>query len=263
MAIGEGTRDERDVRAIPAQVAQAAPPATGPERTRAALDALPPEWTLLHARHWPGRTYDTVDHVAIGPNGIFVVDSVGWSGDIEITPDVLQVNGRSRLAAVQGAHEAAREVALLLAPEVRDHVYPVICFSRDEAISGWVKAVRVSSTVTLNELIETREQVLSDDHARQIATDLDAALPSIQHTVIERSRATDLTAAGRPPTQTPVSRGAGAWRRSRAGRITEGALALGIVATVGFVGFHIVTPHGSSQDPPAKQHQPVSPHQKP
>lgn len=243
MAIGEGTRRERDVRSIPAQGASESTRATGKFWTRSVLDALHPDWAVLHQRHWPGRSYDIVDHIAIGPTGIFVVDSVGWSGPVEMTADLLEVNGRSRLSAVQAAQETAREVALLLAPHLREHVNPVMCFSREEAISGWVKGVRVCSTTTLAELLETREAVLSDSEVNRVAGDLDAVLPSAELTSVERSRATDQSIQ-QPTVVEPTTPAGGAkprWRRSRIGRITEGLLGMAVVAALGFVGVHITT----------------------
>ena len=258
MTIGEGTRSERDLRAVPAQTAPTQAQLTGRFWTRAVLDSLPSDWTVLHGRHWLGRTYDVVDHVVVGPTGIFVVDSVGWSGEVTVTPDLLDVNGRPRLTAVQAAHETARDVALLLSPDLRDHVFPVICFSREEAISGWVKAVRICSTATLDELIETRDVVFTTDQVRRVSAELDTALPSSQTTMGERSRVTDL---GDVPTSDASNFGTTSeprWHRSRAGRVTQGALALGIVAGVTLVGFHLAQVDAASNDVPG-HHQPAQP----
>jgi len=40
---------------------------------RAVLARVPREWTLLHDVAWPGRPSGTIDHVAIGPTGVFVM----------------------------------------------------------------------------------------------------------------------------------------------------------------------------------------------
>ena len=83
MSIGEGTRDERDVRTLPTHGVSVPSQLSGHFWTGSVLNSLPPEWTVLHARHWPGRSFDVIDHLAIGPNGIFVIDSVGWSGKVD------------------------------------------------------------------------------------------------------------------------------------------------------------------------------------
>ena len=152
-----------------------------PLGTTSVLEGLSSEWKVLHARHWPGRPFDTIDHVAIGPNGVFIVDSVGWRGEVVVTPDALEVNGRVRTAAVHNTQEMAREVALLLPPHLRDHCYPVICLTREEPISGWVKAVRVCTTATLAHLIETRDPVLTTAEVASIGVELDGALARGSH----------------------------------------------------------------------------------
>ena len=56
--------------------------ADGEHVTAAVLDALPSEtWTVFYDVRWPGRKYANVDHVAVGPSGIFVIDidSRSWT----------------------------------------------------------------------------------------------------------------------------------------------------------------------------------------
>lgn len=258
MAIGEDTRRQRDLRTVPAQGAldeQSRVPSS-PEKTPSS-DPQHPDRVVLTDRHWPGRSYDTVDRIVIAPTGIFVIDVVGWSGPVEVTPDVLEVNGRGRHTAVTSAQDTAREVALLLAPDMRDHVFPVICFSRDEELNGWVKAVRVCSSATINGLIETRDTVLTDHDVVQISSELDAALLSNQASPDERSRATDPGATRRSAGRdSDVAEARVSWRRSRMGRITQGALGLGVVGAIAFAGLHLTTFHTTSDDTP-QQHRPA------
>jgi hypothetical protein len=251
MAIGEVTRSERDVRTVPAQSGAEPSQLSGHYWTGSVLNALPPEWTVLHSRHWPGRSYDVIDHLAIGPNGIFVIEGVGWSGDVVSTPDVLEVNGRTRLTALQGAQDSAREVALLLSPDVREHVFPVICLSREEQVTGWVKAVRICSTTTVNDLIASRPPVLTTEQVDRISRELDAALPSGQSANPEWLRATDhhhplSMVADAPP---PPARLRAPWRRSRAGRIGEAALGIGLIATLATVGLRLAEHAAADEDP--------------
>ena len=58
--------------------------AAGETRTAEALAALGPEWVVLHDQRWPGRRLANIDHVVIGPGGIFVIDSKNWSGDLRV-----------------------------------------------------------------------------------------------------------------------------------------------------------------------------------
>ena len=260
MSIGEETRDERDVRTLPTHGVSVPSQLSGHFWTGSVLNSLPPEWTVLHARHWPGRSFDVIDHLAIGPNGIFVIDSVGWSGKVVSTPDVLEVNGRSRLTALQGAQDSAREVALLLTPDVREHVFPVICLSREETVSGWVKAVRVSSTTTINDLIESRPAVLTSDEVDRISRELDEALPSSQSAGPEWHRSSDhqpLSMVADAPA--PTTRPRAPWRRSRAGRIGEAVLGIGMVVSLAAVGLHYTVGAAASDDPADPAQQQTSP----
>lgn len=59
--------------------------ADGEAATAQALDALPKDqWTVFHDVRWPGRKLANVDHVVVGPGGVFVIDSKNWSGRVEV-----------------------------------------------------------------------------------------------------------------------------------------------------------------------------------
>src|SRR6476469_10354007 len=81
--------------------------AEGERQTANALAMLPAAgWFVLHDVRWPGKRFANIDHVVIGPGGVFVIDSKAWSGRVEVRHDVLRQNGRSREAAVAAAAEA-------------------------------------------------------------------------------------------------------------------------------------------------------------
>ncbi len=46
-------------------------------------------WRILHDRQWPDSTRANVDHLAIGPTGVTVIDTKGWSGTIEVRAERL------------------------------------------------------------------------------------------------------------------------------------------------------------------------------
>lgn len=100
--------------------------AEGERRTGEALKTLEPHgWRLLHDLHWPGRPFANIDHIAVGPGGVFVIDSKNWSGRIEVREGVLRQNGYRRTEACDGA--AAAAVAALVAPEHRTAVRALMC----------------------------------------------------------------------------------------------------------------------------------------
>ena len=57
--------------------------ALGERRVAQALSALAPEWLVLHDRLlMPGRAETNLDHVVVGPAGVFLIDSKNWAGTI-------------------------------------------------------------------------------------------------------------------------------------------------------------------------------------
>lgn len=170
--IARRTRDkiERLQRAATAWEAGAAgEQATG--QTLAQLDST--AWRVLHDVRWPGRARANIDHVVIGPPGVFVIDSKNWSGRVAVTDGVLRQNGRPRESAVVGVAEAG--IAILeLAPDVP--VHPVLCLVRDEPAQGWVRDVMLCSTVNLLALITSRPAALTTDEVRRVSAAIQAGL---------------------------------------------------------------------------------------
>ena len=72
-----------------------------------------------------------LDHIAIGPAGVFVVDAKAWTGKVTVAGNVLRQNGRSRVSHVVGVREQASELGYLLRElglDPRPYVRPVMCF---------------------------------------------------------------------------------------------------------------------------------------
>lgn len=140
-----------------------------------ALGALPAdEWMLFHDVKWPGRRQARIDHVAVGPPGIFVIASLNWSGRITVRCDILRQNGRSREPAVARGAEAAAAVRAMTSVVDPRHVLGALCFVRDEPLHGGARDVMVCSHGELAGLLVGRERVLSPDLVREAALELDA-----------------------------------------------------------------------------------------
>ena len=83
----------------------------GEQATAALLDRLPRHrWTVLHDRALPG-TRANVDHVVIGPTGVWVVDSKAYRAPLRVRRG--QVWAGAVLAAGDAAAVAQRAAALL------------------------------------------------------------------------------------------------------------------------------------------------------
>ena len=94
--------------------------ATGERRTAALLGRLERHgWVVLHDLAVPGSRAN-IDHLLIGPPGIFVVDSKHYRGRLWLDPDGSLWHGRHPLApALRAAEfEADRAAAVLTAPQV-------------------------------------------------------------------------------------------------------------------------------------------------
>ena len=120
-------------------------------RVLATLD--PAEWTVFRDVRWPTREFASLDHVVVGRKGVFVIDSLGWSGRVNVAQDQIRLNGCVRDSELGGAVEAAAAVADLLGSTDEREVQPVLCFVRDEWLTGRARGVLVCSTSNLDSML--------------------------------------------------------------------------------------------------------------
>jgi hypothetical protein len=150
--------------------------AEGESATAAVLDGLRSSgWHVLHDVRWPGRTRANIDHVAVGPGGVFVIDSKNWSGDVRVVGGVLRQGSRRRDRVVAAAAEAAMAVAQ---PLQGLPTTPVLCFVRPEPIEGQAGNVLVCSTQNLATKLAAQPPVLGPESIRRVTTILQAQLSS-------------------------------------------------------------------------------------
>ena len=151
--------------------------ADGESATAAALANLGPEWTCWHDLHWPGRRFANIDHLAIGPAGIFIIDSKNWSGTITVKDNVLRQGGYRRETAVAGCADSALAVGELL-PRYLDRVWPVLCFTGEEPVDGWARDVMLCSTSTVVAMVACRPTVLDAGEIADAVLTLQARMRS-------------------------------------------------------------------------------------
>ena len=163
--------------------------AAGEVAVATALAALPAGWIVLHDLAWPGRPRANLDHVVVGPGGVFVVDAKNWAGRIEIRDEVLMQNGRSREDAVSSATAATIAVQTVVSPQ---SCVGVLCFVRDEEITARAWNVTVCSTANLVAMLTSREPVLGSDEVSR-------CVEAIKLAGVRPSRATTLMSdSGKP-----------------------------------------------------------------
>jgi hypothetical protein len=108
--------------------------AAGERAVGARLDKLRSAGVLtLHDRRVPGRRTN-IDHIAVSPGGVFVIDTKNVAGKVSPTRNGLRVAGRRRdemVTGVQGQIEVVRQTIAdqHLSP---DAIRGVLCFTRAE-----------------------------------------------------------------------------------------------------------------------------------
>ncbi len=201
----------------------------GEAATAAVLAGLPAGWTALHDLEWQGRKYDNIDHVVIGPPGIFVIDSRVWSGPVSVSRGVLRQDGHDRTSAIRAAIAAASAVSSS-APAARfDHVHGVLCLVGEDVPTEWVGGVLVCSVAELVEELTSYAEVLPGGVALVVAAEVQRQLNAASgpSTVTERM-----------PTfseRTKEARGAAGGSRTpiRVGSLARLALGIAVVIALG------------------------------
>jgi len=163
--------------------------AEGERRTAHALAMLPAEgWFVLHDVRWPGRRFANIDHVVVGPGGVFVIDSKAWSGVVEVRDGVLRQNGYKRDAAVASAADAARAVGERVPGLAPYAVSPVLCFAGDQGVEGYTRGVILCTPEKLVAMLLSRPQVLDAPAVRRTLLGLQEALKAATAEPIESVR---------------------------------------------------------------------------
>ena len=147
--------------------------AAGDRATAKALTSLPSDsWVVLHDVRWPGRPFASIAHVAIGPSGVFVIDSQSCSGSVRLDGKVLLQDGRPHARELVSAREAAAAVArLLLAVLPSVQVSSVLCFVGKD-VTGWVGPVLVCNTSNIAHVLTSRRTVMTPDQVQAVASEL-------------------------------------------------------------------------------------------
>lgn len=137
-------------------------------RTTQALDTLDPNaWTVIRDLDWPGGRYGNVDHVVVGPSGVYVIDTKNWHGDIAVYGGRLRYEGLTHDSVVAYLVEAAAAVALLTPGVPRQQIKPVLCAAGATGLETHVGGVLVCSPDTLASVLESRVHTMS---THQIST---------------------------------------------------------------------------------------------
>ena len=107
--------------------------AKGIEGERKAAEYLAPleadGFIVLNNRRIPGSKGD-IDHIVIGPTGIFPIETKNWSGRLAVRNDRLFVGEQDRTWALEQLYREALAVQVALNEELTRHrvtVTPILC----------------------------------------------------------------------------------------------------------------------------------------
>jgi hypothetical protein len=161
--------------------------AEGERRIGEALSPLADEgWVLLHDRARRGSPAN-IDHIVVGPGGLWMVETKRWRGKLEAGPHRLRLNGRPvdhvydqlwRQADV--VTRAAGDILPRLGLQAR----PVLCVEGTTLVrlpDRWGHRVHgpveIHDTSTLIRRLRVAPRVLSPEDVSALSRALDQALP--------------------------------------------------------------------------------------
>jgi len=163
--------------------------AAGEEALATHLAKTCPRAIVLHDRRLPG-TRANIDHLAIAPAGVFVIDAKRYKGKIEIRKPffgqpALFIAGRKRAKLVEGLGRQRQAVLSALAPTIPEMpVHACFCFLNPEGrASGLplfrtltIDGLRLFTPRKLSKRLNT-PGALTDESCRQVAELLAQAFP--------------------------------------------------------------------------------------
>lgn len=144
--------------------------ARGEEHVAGLLATLPGGFHVFHDFAVGGYH---VDHVVVGPTGIFSVETKSWRGSVTVEENEIIVNGHlpDRAPIGQATREAAAvQAALGRAGWTTGEVKPVVCFASDTFADAQksVGAVMVMNAGVAVAWIEAQPKVLSDGDVERV-----------------------------------------------------------------------------------------------
>jgi hypothetical protein len=152
--------------------------AEGERKTASHLAGLEDAGFIVrHDRRVPGYG-GNVDHIAVGPTGVWVIETKNYRGGVEVFGDRLEVKGLPRDAMVDQVYKEAVAVQIALGERLAElgmTVTPVLCMPR--AKLGWfekaVRGVRIVDGRGLAKLLRSTPHRLDEHQVEAIAAELD------------------------------------------------------------------------------------------
>jgi hypothetical protein len=167
--------------------------AEGERKTARYLDGLAEAgFIVLHDRKVPGYG-GNLDHVAIGPTGVWAIETKNVAGKVEINGDTLRIRGYRQDKMVDQVYREATAVQVALGESLTRlglTVTPVICLHRGELpwFNKTVRGVRLASGRQLVRLLRDGDVRLSGEQVHALVSEADRLLRPAQQADGGRSR---------------------------------------------------------------------------
>jgi hypothetical protein len=148
--------------------------AQGELRTARLLEPLEGEgFRILHDRKIPGSRAN-IDHIVIGPPGVYVVETKSLGGSLQIRDNEVFVSGRRRTTMIDEVKREALAVQTALAKELAARgwmVTPVICVHRADLpwLRSEVAGVRIVSGKDLVKRLREADHLLAPVDVERLA----------------------------------------------------------------------------------------------
>jgi len=145
------------------------------------LDALTDYgYVILDNRH-VASAHAPVDHLVVGPSGVFVVDRQVWTGQISASSDTIYVDGRQRTGATDSVLRATAAVEQVLSHELKSlgaHVNAVIAVdgTTNRGFEGSIGKVTLATSRSVTRVIRNGQPTLGPETVIRLSLDADRLL---------------------------------------------------------------------------------------
>ena len=143
--------------------------ARGEERVAGVLASLPDAYHVFNDFEAGG---DHIDHVVVGPAGVFSVETKSWRGTVEVVEGHVLVNGTlpSRDPVMQAQREADKVRSAIKKVGFDVTVAPVVCFASDTFAADAVSCgpVKILNSNAINEWFASQPDILPPDELARL-----------------------------------------------------------------------------------------------
>lgn len=125
--------------------------ARGEEMVAGELARLPATWTIFNGLILPDGT--DADHVAVGPQGIFIIETKHWLGDVSIHEGNLLANGRPLMKSPIVQMRSLTTALVDFLDKPAGSIRGVLCFAGPQFLGApqQLDEVRICSYLNLSE----------------------------------------------------------------------------------------------------------------